>query len=160
MSKNSNGTKSGGVSHCRERKENPSFRTLERSVEKWANNCLYIVALIVFSKALPPPPLWLLLYPFSLPSCGFLSIQPLKYDTHAPVPFFLQPSCLLFFLFSPLEISFSALPMLQVKILVNGEERISPWASYVLQPPRENQVTFYTCTLSVRRIIFGYLEGI
>ena len=29
---------------------------------------------------------------------------------------------------------------LQVKILVNGEERISPWASYVLQPPRENQV--------------------
>ena len=31
-------------------------------------------------------------------------------------------------------------PKLQVKILVNGEERISPWASYVLQPPRENQV--------------------
>jgi len=27
----------------------------------------------------------------------------------------------------------------KVKILVNGEERISPWASYVLQPPRENQ---------------------
>jgi len=27
----------------------------------------------------------------------------------------------------------------KVKILVNGEERISPWASYVLQPPREKQ---------------------
>jgi 1,4-alpha-glucan branching enzyme len=27
----------------------------------------------------------------------------------------------------------------KVKILVNGEDRISPWANYVLQPPRERQ---------------------
>jgi len=27
----------------------------------------------------------------------------------------------------------------KVKVLVNGEDRISPWASYVLQPPRERQ---------------------
>jgi len=27
----------------------------------------------------------------------------------------------------------------KVKILVNGEDRISPWASYVLQPPKEKQ---------------------
>merc|ERR1719228_2664315 len=27
----------------------------------------------------------------------------------------------------------------KVKILVNGEDRISPWASYVVQPPKEKQ---------------------
>lgn len=27
----------------------------------------------------------------------------------------------------------------KVKVLVNGEDRISPWASYVLQPPKEKQ---------------------
>ena len=27
----------------------------------------------------------------------------------------------------------------QVKVLVNGEDRISPWASYVVQPPKEKQ---------------------
>ena len=45
--------------------------------------------------------------------------------------------------------------MLQVKILVNGEERISPWASYVLQPPRESQVTLYILCV---RVIFYILR--
>ena len=44
-----------------------------------------------------------------------------------------------------------------MKILVNGEERISPWASYVLQPPRENQV-FPLCILCAR-VIFDIPKG-
>ena len=27
----------------------------------------------------------------------------------------------------------------QVKVLVNGQVRVSPWASYVVQPPKERQ---------------------
>ena len=48
---------------------------------------------------------------------------------------------------------------IQVKILVNGEERISPWANYVLQPPRENQVILHIFCVRVICTIFKGFEG-
>ena len=50
-------------------------------------------------------------------------------------------------------------PKLKVKLLVNGEERISPWASYVLQPPRENQVYNHFFCVRVNFYILKGFEG-
>ena len=61
-------------------------------------------------------------------------------------------------MFKP-NLAFIMFCKIQVKILVNGEERISPWANYVLQPPRENQVILHIFCVRVICTIFKGFEG-
>ena len=84
----------------------------------------------------------------------------IKRKTHNPTPR-KGPSTNLPIIFSTFHPNPSPnyVSKLQVKILVNGEERISPWASYVLQPPRENQVYNHFVCVRVNFYILKGFEG-
>ena len=84
----------------------------------------------------------------------------IKRKTHNPTPR-KGPSTNLPIIFSTFHPNPSPnyVSKLQVKILVNGEERISPWASYVRQPPRENQVYNHFVCVRVNFYILKGFEG-